>query len=234
MNPGQNCYVVVDKTPKMECSVCQNRLSQEKGVHCPACARALIYNARTELAKVLLEKEELRRKVEAIVGPEPDPSNPLDEETAAMRRAWQAQCARDETQQTRERTEEIERVLAEKQKELEEKKAKAQAMREHLAQKRANLAAAKEALAKGEKKKYEELREAYNKLKVQHEAVHAKVVESKEVLCRKAADLLKLQHIKKKTKAGTIKDCYSIAGLLLPDLREINSKSSSSSQLQLH
>ncbi|EXJ88138.1 hypothetical protein A1O1_05066 [Capronia coronata CBS 617.96] len=206
----------------MECSVCHNHLTQEQGVHCPSCARALLYNVRTELAKVLLEKEELGRKVAAIVGPEPDPSQPLDEETAAMRRAWQAQCARNDAQESRDQNAEMERALAQTQKELAEKKAKAQAMREHLAQKRANIAAAKEALARGDKKKYEELREAYNKLKGQHDAVHEKIVESKEALCRKAADLLKLQHTKKKTKDGKIKDRYTIAGLLLPDLRDIN------------
>ncbi|EXJ86940.1 hypothetical protein A1O3_03894 [Capronia epimyces CBS 606.96] len=222
LNPDQPSYVVVDKTSKMECVVCHSRLTQDRGVHCPACARALLYNVRTELAKVLLEKEDLGRKVEAIVGPEPDPSKPLDEETAAMRRAWQAQCIRNDTQQIREQTAEVERVLAEKQKELEEKKARAQAMRENIARKRANIAAAEEALARGDIKKYEELREAFYKQKAQHDAVHNKVVESKAVLCRKAADLLKLQHTKKKAKDGTIKDRYTIAGLLLPDLREIN------------
>ncbi|KAL2422830.1 Autophagy-related protein 14 [Exophiala dermatitidis] len=221
LNPDQSSYIMVDKTPKMPCSVCQTQLSQEGGVHCAGCARAALYNVRTELAKVLLEKEALRRKVEAITGPEPDPSQPLDEETAALRSAWQAQNIRNQVQESKERTEETYRLISEKKKELEERKARAQELREKLGKRRTNLALAEESLAK-DKKKHEEVKEAYGKQKAAHDTLHNQIVESKAALCRKAAGLLKLQHTKKKTKDGVVRDRYTIGGLLLPDLRDIN------------
>lgn len=208
----------------MDCPICQKHLTEEEGVHCVSCTSNLLYNLRLDLARVLLEKENLAKKVEAIVGPEPDPSKPLDEETARLRRAWQRQQQISEEQRVKEQDEDLEREIVIKRKELEEKKARVQALRENLEQRRANLAAAKEAQAKGQKKKWEELRETSIKLKAHGEALHNKVVDTKAVLCREAAALLRLQHVKKKTKDGSIKDRHLIAGLWLPDLKEINSK----------
>lgn len=206
----------------MDCSICKKELTQETGPHCPSCARNTLYTVRLELARTLLEKEQLGRKVEAIVGPEPE--QPLDEELAKLRAAWQSQLETVEVQQTHEENAELERQLLIKKKEVQLNKARAQELRRLIAEKKANLQLAREALAKGQKQS-DELREALAKGTADFNALHGKIVDAKAVLCREAASLMRLRHTKRKAKDGTIRDRYSIAGLPLPDLKDINSKS---------
>ncbi|KIW92131.1 uncharacterized protein Z519_07115 [Cladophialophora bantiana CBS 173.52] len=214
-----SAYVNVE-TVKMDCPVCHKHLTESMGVNCANCVNNLLYNCRFDLARVLLEKESLGKKVEAIVGPEPE--KPLDEETARLRRAWQAQQAKIDEQRVKEQEEDMRRELVIRQKELQEKKDLAEALRKNLEERRANLAAAKEAQIKNHKKKVEELKENNEKLKAQYDALHEKSVDTRAILCREAASLLRLHHSKKKFKDGTIKDRHYIAGLFLPDLKEIN------------
>ncbi|KIW83665.1 hypothetical protein Z517_02911 [Fonsecaea pedrosoi CBS 271.37] len=212
-------YINVE-TVKMDCPVCHKHLAEDTSVNCANCVNNLLYNCRFDLARVLLEKESLGKKVEAIVGPEPE--QPLDEETARLRKAWQRQQERIEEQRAKEQEEDMQRELVVRQKELQEKKEHAEALKKNLEERRANLAAAKQAQARNYKKRMEELKENGEKLKAQYDALHEKTVDTRAILCREAAGLLRLHHSRKKTKNGAIKDRHSIAGLLLPDLKEIN------------
>jgi hypothetical protein len=182
----------------------------------------MLYTCRFDLARVLLEKESLQKKVEAIVGPEPE--QPLDEETARLRKGWQRQQEKIEEQREKELQEDMQRELVLRKKEVELRRAHAQELRANLQQRRANLAVAKDALARRNKQKEQELNESSAKSKAQYDALHNKIIDTRAILCREAASLMRLSHSRKKTKDGTIKDRYYIAGLLLPDLKEINSK----------
>ncbi len=75
-----------------------------------------------------------------------------------------------------------------------------------MAEKKADLAAEKAADGRGQRKKWEELREESIKLKARSDAIHNDVVDIRSTLCREAATLLKLQHAKKKTKDGSIRN----------------------------
>lgn len=207
----------------MDCGICQKNLTQEDGPNCVGCVRSMLYPIRLELARVLLEKEAFGKKVEAIVA-EDEPEEPLDNAIAILRTAYQQQFEMDEVQQINEENSETERQLAIAQKELELKQEKAKQLKELLDKRRVNLAAAKDAARKNEAKKWEELKEKSAQLKADHDIVHNKIVDAKAVLCREAASLLGLRRVKKKIKDGSIKDCYMIAQLPLPDLKDINSK----------
>lgn len=207
----------------MDCGICQKNLTQEDGPNCVGCVRSMLYPIRLELARVLLEKEAFGKKVEAIVA-EDEPEEPLDNAIAILRTAYQQQFEMDEVQQINEENSETERQLAIAQKELELKQEKAKQLKELLDKRRVNLAAAKDAARKNEAKKWEELKEKSAQLKADHDIVHNKIVDAKAVLCREAASLLGLRRVKKKIKDGSIKDCYVIAQLPLPDLKDINSK----------
>jgi hypothetical protein len=207
----------------MDCGICQKNLTQEDGPNCVGCVRSMLYPIRLELARVLLEKEAMGKKVEAIVA-EDEPEEPLDNELAILRRAYQQQFEADEVQQIEEENSETERQLAIAQKELELKQEKSKQLKELLDKRRANLAAAKEAERKNQAKKREELKVKSAQLKADHDIIHNKVIDAKAVLCREAASLLGLRRVKKKIKDGSIKDCYMIAQLPLPDLKDINSK----------
>lgn len=213
------------KSLEMEsCPTCKKHLTEDVPVHCQNCVNNMLYNSRFELARVLLDKESLQKKVEAIVGPEPE--QPLDEETARLRNAWQRQQQMIVEREEEEQEEGIRRELVLRQKEVEEKRAQANALRANLEERRANLTAAKEALATHNKQKMRELRENGERLKTQYDALHNKIVDTRAVLCRETASLLRLSYSKKRTKDGGIRDRYYIGGLLLPDLKDINSKDS--------
>jgi type IV secretory pathway VirB10-like protein len=181
----------------------------------------MLYNCRFDLARVLLEKESFQKKVEAIVGAEP--SEPLDEETARLRKAFQQQQANLEQQRKEEQGEEMRRVLVLRQKELEERKAHAAELKKNLAERRANLAKARDITNRRNKKLQQEAQEEGERLKAQYDALHNKIVDTRAILCREVATLLRLTHSKKKTKDGKIKDRHYIAGSLMPDLKDINS-----------
>ncbi len=193
----------------------------------------MVYGVRLELARVLLEKEELGRKVEAITNPE-EPNELLDDELAILRAAWQKQWDDVEHEKAIDQEDELARQLVITRKEVELKKARAKELRDNLAQLKLNMYHAQEALHLGQREKYEELKEASERGQAQHDALHTKIVDAKAVLCREAAVLMRLRHAKKKTKDGAIKDCYLIAGLPLPDLKDINSKLNSKVSLGLH
>jgi type IV secretory pathway VirB10-like protein len=218
-------YICID-TPKAikmaSCPTCKRHLTEDVPANCANCVTNLLYNSRFELARVLLGKETLQKKVEAIVGPELE--TPLDEETAILRKAWQRQQENIEEQHLKEEEEDLQRELVLRKKEAEEKRAHAQALKENLEQRRANLLIAKDALARHSKKQQQELKDIGEKLKAQYDALHNRTVDTRAILCREAASLMKLSHLKKKAKDGTIQDRHYIAGLLLPDLKEINSK----------
>ncbi|KAJ9610558.1 hypothetical protein H2200_005335 [Cladophialophora chaetospira] len=221
---GNTTYVCVD-TPESRkmasCLGCHKHFTADTPGNCASCANNMLYTARFDLARVLLEKESLQKKVEAIVGSEP--KEPLDEETARLRKGWQRQQAMMEEQREKEQEEDIRRELVIKKKEVEERRAYAEKLKANLEQRKANLAIAKDALHRNSKKKQRELKEANEKLKADYDALHNKTVDTRAILCREAANLLRLTHSKKKTKDGTIKDRYYIAGLSLPDLKDINS-----------
>ena len=222
----------------MECSIChkhpakEDGSTKEDGLHCASCALNIFYPVRLELAKVMLEKETHGRTVEQITSPEPGPN--MDEDAKKMSAAWWSQFETGLSIYQREQDEEMERELEEKKKYLEELKAKVQEKKEYLAQRRSNIKVAKDALFVRGKKKLEEAKAAGEKAKAEHDAIHNRTMEAKEILCREAATLLRLRHTKVKTKDGTLKDRYFIAGLVLPDLKEINSKSSPSNSLESH
>ncbi|KIV85786.1 hypothetical protein PV11_01444 [Exophiala sideris] len=203
------------------CGICTKSLTQEDGPHCPSCVQNMLYGVRLELARVLMEKEQLGKKVEAITA-EGEPDEPLDDELQILRTAYHSQVDISELQQIIDETAEIERQTTIVKKEVELKKAKAKEMRENLDARKANLLAAKRAEKKGQQEKWEKLKEESAKLKAEHDAIHNKVIDAKATLCREAALLLGLRHSKKKTKEGTIRDRYFIAGLPLPDLKDIN------------
>ncbi|ETI25989.1 hypothetical protein G647_02766 [Cladophialophora carrionii CBS 160.54] len=202
------------------CPVCHEHFTDDTPGNCASCVTNMLYTCRFDLARVLIEKESLQKKVEAIIGPETE--QPLDEETARLRNGWQRQQEKIEEQREKELQEDMQRELALRQKEVEVRRAHAQELRANLEQRKANLAVAKDALARHNKQKEQELRESSEKLKAQYDALHNKTVDTRAILCREAASLLRLSHSKKKTKDGTIKDRHYIAGLLLPDLKEIN------------
>jgi hypothetical protein len=222
---SNDTYICIDtdKSHTMECFTCKTLSEKEDGLVCVTCTRSLINPLRIELTKVLLEKEDLAKKVNHILDPENHPAP--DEETKRLGISYQENHLREiEAEQDRLQIERVQELLAVKQKELADLRERRDILKSNNAQRRADLAKAKKEALGSRKQKLKEAKEKEAKEKAKAEALHNKTIEAKATLCREVASLKRLRQGKKKLKDGTIKEHYFVSGLILPDLRQINSK----------
>jgi len=218
-------YICIDtdKSHTMDCFTCKKLSEKEDGLVCVSCTRSLMNPLRIELAKVLLEKEELEKKVNHIIDPENHAAP--DEETKQLGIYYQENHLREiEAEETRMQEEKVRELLAVKQQELEALKARRDLLKSSNAKRQANFAKVKKEAKAKEKQQLIETKEKEKEIKAKGEALHNKAIEAKATLCREVATLLRLRQGKKKMKGGTIKEHYFVSGLILPDLRQINSK----------
>lgn len=200
----------------MECDVCSKA---EEPFLCATCARTTIYLTRLEVAKVLLEKDSLGQKIENIVN-----SNinlPRDEQNQGFASVWESETKQMKIRRTRD--------------EIDEKKSHVQSLRHELGilqdeitkrkaeitVRRTDLESVKSRLPDRQGMTMGKMIEVKNKGTTSFDSLHKSSTNTKAFLCREAAALLRLKQ-KKRVKSGTVKDMYSIAGLFLPDLRDIN------------
>lgn len=222
---SNDTYICIDtdKSHTMDCFTCKKLSEKEDGLVCVACTRSLMNPLRIELAKVLLEKEELEKKVNHIIDPENHPAP--DEETKRLGIFYQENHLREiEAEETRMQEEKVRELLAVKQKELEALRARRDLLKSSNAKRRGDFAKAKREAKEKEKQQFKEAKEKEKEVKAKAEALHNKTIEAKATLCREVASLMRLRQGKKKMKDGTIKEHYFVSGLILPDLRQINSK----------
>lgn len=220
-------YILVDTDiPNvMDCFTCKKLAEKEDGLVCVTCTRSVINPLRIELTKVLLQKEELAKKVNHIIDPENHPAP--DEDTKRLGVLYRERHLREiEAEQERAEEDRVREILEVKQKELADLKARRDALTSNNAQRKTDLAKAKKEVLSSKKQQLKEAVEKAAKEKLKAEALHNKTIEAKATLCREVASLKRLRLSKKKLKDGTIKDYYFVSGLMLPDLRHINSRQS--------
>jgi hypothetical protein len=198
----------------MECDICSRKHHSDLNFLCVGCARSSVYVTRFELAKVLLAKEQLALKVEAIVSPEQentergDPSSVWKVETAKV----QKEDADTRTQETLDHV----RTLRE---ELEQARKDISARKAHLASRKADLEAIN-ARVPAQRSQWEtKIADTTKRGNLSFAALEDRSVETRAFLCREAAVLLGLKQ-RKKRKGDGIFDQYYLGGLPIVDLKE--------------
>lgn len=221
---SDDSYILInaDKPYEMDCFTCKKLSEKEDGLICVACTRNAINPLRIELTKVLLQKEELAKKVEHIIDPDNNPAP--DEDTKRLAVLLRERHLRKiEAEQEQAEEERVRELLAIKQQELADLKARRDNLKSHNSQRKNDLAKTKKEILGAKKQQLKEMAEKAAQEKLKAEALHNKTIEAKATLCREVASLKRLRHGKKKLKDGTIKELYFVSGLVLPDLRQINS-----------
>lgn len=203
----------------MECGLCSQSHSNQRSFHCVTCARNAVYGPRVQHAHVLIEKDHLSREIERLTSANVEDDQTLELNEPSSR--WVLEKRRNAILQSQHRA----AALQEHRKSLANSIAK---MKEELSQRRAILGKRRSALDMIQSTVPQRRREIVTRLddKVKQreedlELNHMRTKESRAFLAREAAALMRLRHVRTE-KRGKLLDFYSIGGIFIPDLREIN------------
>lgn len=206
------------------CQICHRLPDEKLAFCCISCSRNSLYLSRLQQAQVLLHKEELGKQVARALSHD----TPLeDSEIFSRRVVFQRTKAR--RTQACEASQTFRTLIQEIEAEIELIRLKI-AYQKPRNQRRAQvLAKASGDLAQQEREVPSQ--EATAKHLHRWQSVHSKTADSRFFLCREAANLYGLQHHKRKKGVPQIHEIYAIGGVPIHDLRDINSRRASSSQL---
>jgi hypothetical protein len=174
----------------------------------------------------LLEKERLARRIESAVLTGSQGSKKLDKksknEDTALSQAWSQETVKARKVDSEERAGEIQKhilILREEVKtardEISQRKARLEKQREEFESIKASLPARRTAVTN-------KLADSMRKGSQSWLAIHKRTTDTRAFLCREAALLYGLVQ-KKKARGGVVVDQYSIGGLPVVDLKDINS-----------
>ena len=198
----------------MECDICCRKHSSDLNFLCVGCARSSIYVTRLESAKVLLAKEQLALKVEAIVSPKPE-----NQEKDIPSSAWVFETAKVHKEDNDVRTHETLDHVRTLRQELELARNDISARKAHLASRKADLEAIHARLPTQRNQRQTKITDMTKRGKLSFAALDDRSVETRAFLCREAALLLGLKQ-RRRRKEGSIVDQYYLGGLPIVDLKE--------------
>jgi len=207
----------------MECDICQRPPDKSLDFFCTACARNVVYVPRLEHARVLLEKNVLKTKVEEAVNTERHGRNdaPDSPHTNTDGVIWQKEWKQVQANESNRRVARIKDEQESVKQEAAGLKAQIEELKAKITEKRRVLDTIQSKVPQRWKEDLSQTNIANSKalsslLQTQHKSVG-----SRATLCREAASLMRLRQRRRQRDAPG-REQYSIAGLTLPDLREIS------------
>lgn len=217
----------------MQCDICHRDASGALPFNCTICARNVLYQPRLKHAQLLLDKESLEKQVDQSLSGRLRPvktssSSSLEKQEANP--AWVIQRASSDQTALEEQTKAIHSHIQILRQETQTMKADIAARRVRLLQRRSELASAQKDHSHAQNTSKEPLEKYIRRITHRWDVLHRKTAESRLLLCREAALLYGLQHRKRK-KGARGRDVFTIGGLPIIDLRDLNSMQSLSPHL---
>lgn len=214
----------------MSCHVCSRGPTSRIRHFCPTCARNCLYDLRVQHATVLLEKQSIGKQIEhatvagrALKESSDDSSENWSSNKEVDLNILTTQAITNETNRSSARINLLAEHIDSLRLEIENKQVDLSKRRSALAQRRSGADSAT----------YQILdREAATLLSVENNtrrtdhlwhSLHSKTAEDRIFLCREAANLYGLRQ-KVKKKDGELKEMYTIGGMPITDLRDLNGK----------
>jgi len=208
----------------MQCDICHRTSNFRLPFNCTTCARNALYGPRIQHTQVLLEAETLAQEVEGNVTLSQSGQTHSDT-LATPRDAHPTYAAERLTAEQFVVEERAEAILAQADslhKLTEELKDHITRKKAKLSERRSNLDAAIKRLSERPKSDPEPLEKGIKRTESHWDALHSKTAEARSFLCKEAAQLYGLQQRKRK-KGTPGRDLYFIGGIIIYDLRELNS-----------
>jgi hypothetical protein len=210
----------------MECDICTQKSSLNLPFYCVTCARNLLYEPRREATRLLLEKERLGRRIEKAVNIRTNGSENQEKknknEDLGISQTWSRYTAKARKVESEGKTSEIAEHILTLREEITTARDEISQRKAALEQRRKDFESIRTALPGRRTAVTNKLTESMRRGSQSWLGVNSKAVDTRAFLCREAALLYRLRQ-KKKTRGGIVVDQYSIGGLPLVDLKEINS-----------
>ena len=216
----------------MECAICCRKYAGSLPFFCTTCARNTVYESRLEITQVLLQKEASSKEVEKALRlrskddddvAKPDNTNTFQK--IASNKGHSRIILEDihakglKSQDNAQNISSSLHNLLEQKKKVEEE---VSIRKKANAERRGQLSAAKRNLVHEQATAPEPIKKATAKIQAQWSSLHSFDVDSRIFLCKEAAILLGLTQ--QKRKKGSARDQHMIAGIVIPDLRDLNCK----------
>ncbi|KAK5192277.1 hypothetical protein LTR16_007429, partial [Cryomyces antarcticus] len=211
----------------MECDTCLKN-GDATPLNCSTCARASLYPIRINLATVLLEKEMLGRQIGAIEGVSTSTTPQSAVSGSALVVTTEAAKKHDveRTQNERVEVEErIEMILEQRrvlEKQIEDGKKESSARKAELSRRRSDMTSVTHVLQSRRGAAMETVQKSIGRRTYRLDKTEDRTKSAQSTLCREAALLAGLKQKRRKTKDGKIKEYYTIGGVNILDLRDLN------------
>ena len=211
----------------MQCDICKRPPSGLLPFYCTLCAREAIHEPRIQLALILIQEEALGRDVERIVIRHKATSGKgllkANDRTHEPNNSCVLERATTDYITSNKRTEAILGHVEALRVQTKEMKAEIARRRIDLAKRRSNIAVASESISRLRSTTIEPVEKGVKQTEHRWDALHTATLEARVFLCKEAAQLYGLQKRNPK-KGGSGKDVYTIGGIPIVNLRELNSQ----------
>lgn len=214
----------------MECDICGNITKLD----CVTCARNALELPRLELAKTLIQRDQIAKHVRAVVQGLQDPSSQyvslsdskggLLVDRSECTKNVDLQRMRAETAEHEERTQLIGDQADKLRESIEETRKRIEAKRAAIAQRKSDLSSVTYGIDKRRATEKEKLQHNTKKLDYKLNKSHLDIMEARTHMCNTAARLAGLKMTRRKTKDG-VRDLYAIGPgtrLRIYDLRDLS------------
>jgi Vacuolar sorting 38 and autophagy-related subunit 14 len=214
----------------MECDVCGRSQTPKLPFHCPTCARSALYTLRIEHAELLLDKESMGRKVQAVVK---NGSSVAREnvslagaivDTTECGTTCEVEQMRSETIALEERISLIAQRADTLRKEMEEHRRKISEKKSEIKQRSSDWESATYGLGERSAKELETAQSAIRRRLRRWDLTHQDIVTGRVSLCKAAAGLACLKR-GKRIESGRKIEFFTIgADIPIFDLRDLNGR----------
>ncbi|KAE8348057.1 UV radiation resistance protein and autophagy-related subunit 14-domain-containing protein [Aspergillus coremiiformis] len=213
----------------MNCHVCTRASTSQIRYLCSTCARSQLYQLRIESARILLEKESLGHQIDNAVSSSINSlqtrSGRHDTEHFNLENAdhtiWIAQTITNEKAKSSRRIKKLTNQIESLQFDIQNKKRNISERRLSLTRRRSDAGSAKYQLADREAAILSGIQNNAKRTDHLWHSLHSKTAEARMFLCREAAYLYNLRQ-KVKKQDGEVKEVYTIGGIPIIDLRDMN------------
>ena len=213
----------------MSCHICSRQPGSRLPFNCSTCARNHLYQLRLETAKILLERDSLGQQIHS-----PTSSTDAKDEEAAREQVvggrgqkhssrWAVQAANTREAQSSARTKAVLDHVEILKQEIKQGKEEISKRKAALAQRRSDAESANYQLSERRNTTLTTVQNTTKRTEHLWNSLHNKTAESRIFLCREAANLYGLRQ-KVRRKDGKARDTYTIGGVGIIDLRDMNSE----------
>lgn len=210
----------------MQCNICRRDWSSKLPFNCTICARNTLYETRIEQAQTLLQRETAGNDVIGFVGAPGSVTTTTKlsgQEAARNNKTFELERASSAKTDSLERTHAILNHKDALHKELEASRELIARRRTLLSQRRSDYDSATHSLSQRRAAALEPVESSIKRTQGRWDALHDRTAESRVFLCREAANLYGLQQ-RKRRKGMLGRDSYTIGGVPIVDLRDLNSE----------